>query len=232
MQEVIDFAKGPLFAATFVFMILGLFRHVIIQIYSLFITKGARLKYVPWKSIFKDMSGWILPVNHMIKGTAIFSAASFLFHIGIILLALFLTDHVVLWEKILGVGLPEIGRAAADAITIATMFLIGVLFFSRIFIRRLRSMSKTADFMILIMVGLPVFFGFLAGKPSLNPLTWEWAMLLHLLTAETLFVIIPFTKLAHIVLYFFDRLSPVHWQLRPGAGDKVAEALFGKEAKV
>jgi len=57
-------------------------------------------------------------------------------------------------------------------------------------------------------------------------------MLIHLLSAEALFIAIPFTKLSHIVLYFFDRLSPVHWQLKPGAGDKVAEALFGKEAKV
>ena len=42
----------------------------------------------------------------------------------------------------------------------------------------------------------------------------------------------PFTKLSHIVLFPFDRLSAVHWQLRPGAGERVAEALYGKEARV
>jgi hypothetical protein len=52
------------------------------------------------------------------------------------------------------------------------------------------------------------------------------------LSAEFLFVLIPFTKLAHIVLYFFDRISGLHWQLRPGAGDKVARALFDEEARV
>ena len=82
------------------------------------------------------------------------------------------------------------------------------------------------------MVLLPFLFGFFAGHPSFNPFPWETAMLLHLLSAEALFIAIPFTKLAHIVLYLFDRLSAVHWQLKPGAGDKVAEALFGKEAKV
>ena len=57
-------------------------------------------------------------------------------------------------------------------------------------------------------------------------------MLTHLLSAELLFVLVPFTKLAHVVLFFFDRISQVHWQLRPGAGNRVARALFGEEAKV
>jgi nitrate reductase gamma subunit len=57
-------------------------------------------------------------------------------------------------------------------------------------------------------------------------------MLAHLLSAELLFVVTPFTKLAHAVLFFFDRISAVHWQLRPGAGDRVAEALRGKGIEV
>jgi hypothetical protein len=57
-------------------------------------------------------------------------------------------------------------------------------------------------------------------------------MLIHVLSAELLFVLVPTTKLAHMVTFVFDRTSAVHWQLRPGAGDKVASALFGSEAKV
>ena len=57
-------------------------------------------------------------------------------------------------------------------------------------------------------------------------------MLFHVLSAEALFLAIPFTKLAHVVLFPFDRLSQVHWQLRAGAGEKVAMALYGEEAKV
>ncbi|MEJ2367722.1 MAG: hypothetical protein P8Z49_05090 [Acidobacteriota bacterium] len=57
-------------------------------------------------------------------------------------------------------------------------------------------------------------------------------MLLHILSAEALFVAIPFSKLAHMVLFPFDRLSQVHWQLKPGAGDRIAAALYGDEAQV
>ncbi len=232
MEWWIDFAKGPLFAITFLIMLLGLGRHVIIQIYFLFFAKGARLKNVSWKKIFQDMASWIVPLKHLIKGTVFFSICSFLFHIGIILLAVFLVDHIVLWEDLLGVSLPSIGRGFADWLTILTIGCIIGLLMSRIFLARFRAMGRPIDYIILIAILLPLVFGYMAGHPSVNPFTWELTMLLHILSGELVFILIPFTKLAHIVLYFFDRLSPVHWQLKPGAGDRVAHALFGKEAKV
>jgi nitrate reductase gamma subunit len=93
-------------------------------------------------------------------------------------------------------------------------------------------MSSPTDYVLLVLILLPFASGYCAGHAGVNPFSWETMMLIHLLSAEVLFVIIPFTKLAHIVLFFFDRISGIHWQLRPGAGDHVAEALFGKEARV
>ena len=93
-------------------------------------------------------------------------------------------------------------------------------------------MSQRTDYVLLLLILLPFSSGFLAAHPGLNPLPWESMMLLHLLSAELLMVLIPFTKLAHIVLFFFDRISQLHWQLRPGAGSRVAKALFGEEARV
>ncbi len=232
MEEWIDFAKGPLFALTFSIMILGLARHVIIQIYYLFFTKGRRLKNVSWKSIFSDLASWIVPVKHMIKGTAFFTMFSFVFHAAGIVVMVLLIDHIVLWEDLLGINLPAIGRALADTLTLITIFCILALLFCRIFIPRLRAMSEKIDYIILIATLLPFVFGYMAGHPNVNPFSWHLAMLLHLLSAELLFLMIPFTKLSHIALFIFDRLSPIHWQLRPGAGDKVAEELFGKEARV
>ena len=82
------------------------------------------------------------------------------------------------------------------------------------------------------VAGLLFLSGYCATHPSVNPLPWNAMMLTHLLSAELLFVVTPFTKLAHVVLFWFDRMSPVHWQLRPGAGDRVAEALSGRRVGV
>ena len=232
MEQWIDFAKGPLFAFTFLIMILGLARHFIIQFYSIFISKGKRLKNVSWKRIISDMFSWIVPVKHLIKGTVLFSLVSFIFHVAAILVSVFFIDHVTLWENYLGITLPSIGRVLADILTLVTIGCILMLIACRVFVKRQREMSKKTDYILLIMVLLPFLFGFFAGHPAYNPFPWDTSMLIHLLSAEALFVVIPFTKLSHIVLYFFDRLSSVHWQLKPGAGDNIAEALFGKEAKV
>jgi nitrate reductase gamma subunit len=232
MQEWLDFARGPLFAFSFLIMLFGLGRHFLLQFYSIFISKGKQLRNVSWKKIFSDISTWIVPVKHLIPGTVVFSTVSFIFHVAAIIVSLFFIDHIVLWEDFLKINLPSIGRTLADILTLTTIGCILVLLACRLLVKRQREMSRKSDYILLIMVLLPFLFGFFAGHPAFNPFPWEMAMLLHLLSAEALFIVIPFTKLAHIVLYFFDRLSAVHWQLKPGAGDKVAEALFGKEAKV
>lgn len=232
MEHWIDFAKGPLFALTFMIMLLGLLRLVVIQVYSLLTGKGRRLRNAPWRKILGEAASWIVPVKHLIPGTKIFSIVSFTFHIGIILVPLFLADHIVLWERWLGINLPQIGYGLADFLTLFTIACIIVLFGFRILSPRLRAMSMRSDYVLLLLVFLPFASGFLASHPTYNPLPWDVMMLTHLLSAELLFVVIPFTKLAHIVLFFFDRISGLHWQLRPGAGDRVAEALYGEEARV
>ncbi len=93
-------------------------------------------------------------------------------------------------------------------------------------------MSGGSDYASVLVVLAPFASGYLAMHPRCNPFPWDVVMLAHLLSAELLFVLIPFTKLAHVVLFFFDRISALHWQLRPGAGAKVAEVLYGEEARV
>jgi nitrate reductase gamma subunit len=232
MEQWIEFARGPLFAVTFLIMVLGLSRLVLVQVAMLVTGKGRRLRNAPWRKILAETASWIVPVKHLIPGTKLFSVVSFLFHIGIIIVSLFLADHVVLWEQWLGVRLPEIGYTLADFLTLFTLACVVVLFGYRTLSGRLRAMSMRSDYVLLLLVFLPMASGFAASHPGVNPLPWDVMMLIHLLSAELLFVVIPFSKLSHIVLFFFDRISGLHWQLRPGAGDKVAEALYGEEARV
>lgn len=232
MEQWIEFARGPLFAFTFLVMILGLIRLIVVQVYSLIIQKGRRLRNAPWKKIISDAATWVVPIKHLIAGTRFFSVASYLFHIGIIAVPIFLMDHIVLWENFLGINLPSIGHGLADVLTLFTLACLVALLSCRIFIPRLHSMSTPIDYLLLVMIFVPFASGYLASHPNVNPFPWDAMMLTHLLSAEILFIAVPFTKLSHVVLFFFDRVSQLHWQLRPGAGDKVAEALYGEEVRV
>lgn len=232
MQAWIEFARGPLFALTFLIMVLGLFRLLVIQVHSLAQGKGRRVRNAPWKKIISDAGSWVIPIRHMIPGTRVFSSFSFLLHIGLILVPLFLADHVVLWGRWLGLSLPSLSPLVADSLTLLTILCAVVLLGCRVLVERHRMTSRRMDYLLLLVILLPFSSGFLAAHPGINPFSWEAMMLTHLLSAELLFVLVPFTKLAHVVLFFFDRISQVHWQLRPGAGNRVARALFGEEAKV
>lgn len=232
MENWIEFARGPLFTITFLIMVLGLLRQIVLQIYFLTVNKGRRLSNAPWNRMIKDALTWVIPIKHIIPGSRIFSISSFLMHIGLIIVPLFLMDHIVLWEAFTGWNLPAIGKSFADYLTLFTIACILILLCCRTFIARHRVMSQPMDYVLLIITLIPFMSGYLASHPNVNPFPWKVMMLTHLLGADALFILIPFTKLSHIVMFFFDRISAVHWQLRPGAGDKVAEALFGKEARV
>jgi hypothetical protein len=53
----------------------------------------------------------------------------------------------------------------------------------------------------------------------------------HVLSAELLLILIPFTKLAHAALFPFTRASwEMGWHFVPGAGERVRIAL-GKEGE-
>jgi nitrate reductase gamma subunit len=232
MEHLVELFKGPLFALTFGIMVLGLLRLFLIQIYTIVTGKGRRLFNAPWRKIIRETLSWIIPFRHFIKGTVLFSLASFVFHIGVILVPVFLVDHVVLWEEFLDVNLPAISHGVADALTLTTIACLCTLLGCRVFVRRHRCVSRPIDYGLIVCIIMPFATGFLLAHPSINPFRWDVLMLIHLVSAESLFLLVPFTKLAHVVLFMFDRISEIHWQLRPGAGDRVAEALFGREARV
>jgi len=232
MNHWLDLARGPLFAFSLLIMLLGLVRHVVLQVHGLVTRKGPRLARAPWATIATASLSWAVPLRHMGRRTTLFTLASFSFHLGGVLIPLFLGAHIVLWEGLLGISLPSLDGRVAEVLTVLTIVFVPVVAGYRSFVRRARDISRASDFVILLLVWLPFATGFMAAHPALDPLPWTTMMLLHVLSAEALLISIPFTKLAHIVLFPFNRLSEVHWQLRPGAGEQVATALYGEEARV
>jgi len=162
MEQWIHFARGPLFAFAFLVMVLGLARLLIVQVYSIVKGKGRRLRRVPWRRIAAEAATWVVPVRHLIPGTAAFSVVSYLFHIGILTTPVFLANHVVLWEGFLGVKLPRIGYLLGDLLTLSTIGCLLALLGFRICSRRLRSMSKRSDYVLLVAILVPFASGYMA----------------------------------------------------------------------
>jgi nitrate reductase gamma subunit len=212
-------------------MVLGLSRLLIIHI-RLMIRRRHQLRGARWQRILSDSLSWALPVRHMVRGAIALTMASFVFHLGIIIVPLLLPDHIALWERVLGVDLPQIGFVLADTLTLAAVACGLVLLGNRIMARRARSLSRASDYMVLILVTMTMATGYMAAHAAANPLPWSVMMLIHMLSAEALFVVVPFSKLSHVVLFPFERLSQAYWRLQPGAGEEIARALWGEEAHI
>ena len=102
------------------------------------------------------------------------TVASFLFHVGAVVVPVFLAAHVALWKGALGVSLPALSEGAADLLTLLTIVCVVVLFVYRVTTPRARALSRASDYAILGLVLAPFLTGFLAAHPTLNPLPWSW----------------------------------------------------------
>ena len=66
MSQLLEFARGPLFVATFAFMVLGLSRHVFLRSYRLWqVLHRTPKRDVPWGRIARTTAGWLVPVKHI-----------------------------------------------------------------------------------------------------------------------------------------------------------------------
>jgi nitrate reductase gamma subunit len=231
MSETLEFVRGPLFVLTFSFMLLGLLRLVVLRSWELIqVRQRTPKRDIPWKIVLRRSAGWIVPVKHVLVSAPILKVASFVFHVGLIIVPVLLIDHVYLWSRGVGFGWPAIGGGLADVLTLVTIGTGLVLLLFRSIERTARNLSTSGDYALLLVLLVPFLSGFFASHPATSPLTYQTMLLIHVLSAELVFVLMPTTKLAHVVMFPFDRLSAdIFWRLVPGAGARVAETLRGSK---
>jgi len=235
--EFLEFARGPLFVATFMFMVLGLLRLVFLQTLEMWGSWTRTADHdVPWKKNVTEFIKWIIPSRNTVKTRPFLSAVSFIFHIGLILVPIFLASHLVLWESGVGGTVPawlSMTIPVADVLTATTIVTGLILLAMRIFYRPLRVMSASSDYLLLIVLLVPFVSGFVALHPSMLFTSYTTMMIIHVLSAELVFVLMPFSKLGHAVLFPFDRLSSdFYWKLSTDGPEKLARAMRGEDLKV
>ncbi|MBF0429999.1 MAG: hypothetical protein HQK83_01870 [Fibrobacteria bacterium] len=231
MEQFLEFAKGSLFAGSFVIMVLGLARTAFITLWG---TKNALDKAgdknIPYKALIKETFEWMIPIKHITNSRSAISIVSVVFHIGLIIVPLFLLDHILLWQK-LGLSWPGIPAAIANVLTITTIVTGGILLLNRIFHRDTRFLSSVIDYALLVLI-LAIFInGFIASKPF-NPIPYNLVMVIHVMAGNLILILVPFSKLAHCFLYPIMRIaSNIAWHFPARAGEEVNKTLYGEENK-
>ncbi len=226
MEQWLEWARGPAFRFAFILMVLGLIRHVVVTVAGIVhAIYRAGDRNIPYKAVFVSTLQWLFPAKKLSNRLS-YSITSVAFHVGLILTPIFLLAHIELWRRGLGIGWPSLPHVVADALTLVTIAAAVGLMVGRLGNRQSRRISRVQDILLPPLLIIPFVTGFLGMHPALNPLDYNLVMFVHVMSANVIFVLIPFTKLGHIVLLPTTQLvSEVGWHFPAKSGDDVTIAL-------
>lgn len=227
MESALNLARGPLLVLAFVVFAVGMIRQVALTAVELARAyRKAGDQAVPLRFIFRRSLGWIVPVNALRGSRALYTATSAVFHAGMLLVPLFLSGHVELVRRAWGLAWPALWPGAADLLTVATVAALLLLILLRLADRASRFLSGFQDWLLLALCLAAFVSGYYVAHPAGNPLPFTLTYLIHLLSAELVLALMPFTKLVHAALFPLTRASwELGWHFVPGAGERVRVAL-------
>ena len=146
---------------------------------------------------------WLIPLGSVsVRAQPLFAVVFYVFHVCLLAVPLFLLAHNMLWKESFGVGLWSMPDALADAMAVVLMVCTVFLIVRRMVRPEVRIMSTVGDYVFLILTALPFLTGFLAFH-QIGP--YKDMLILHVFFAEVLLISVPFSKLGHVILFFFTR---------------------------
>ena len=136
------------------------------------------------------------------RNQPVFTIITFIFHICVVILPIFLLAHIVLWYeswKFFWWSIPDI---LAEIMTILVILSCLYFFVRRRMVPEVKSVTRPGDQILLLIILLPFLTGFFAYH--------QWGpyrpmLILHILSGEILLVSIPFSKLVHMIMFVFSR---------------------------
>jgi len=227
VETWIEFGRGPLFRIAFSLMLLGLLRIIALTVLGVMEAYHRNLdQIVNWREVRRQTLAWLLPANRLWRQRPVYSSISYLFHAGLILVPIFLSAHILLWKHGFGLAWPALPQRFANYLTSLAILAGLALFAGRLLNPAARRVSRRQDFFWPLLLVVPFATGYACSNFAIGPRTYEWLMLFHVYSADLIFLLIPFTKIAHCVLAPLSQVvTAVAWKFPAGAGDRVIATL-------
>ncbi len=203
MTEFYTFVSGPLAWIAWGFFVIGTI-YRLVSMYALARVKdGSSLAYMNWFYSLRSILNWLIPFNTMgWKSDPLMTVTTFVFHLGFLLVAVFLGAHVVLWDTAFGISLPSLPDQFGDIVSFVVIVGCAVFAYRRFTLPHVKNITRGKDWFTLILVVLPFITGVLAYH-QVGPVLLMTT--LHVLAGEFLIALIPFTRLSHALFSLFTR---------------------------
>ena len=201
-MDVYELVRGPFaWAALIIFVAGSLFRLI-----SMLATGKKETVLYPATTIkdtIRSIVHGLLPFgSNYMRRQPVFAIVTIGFHLCVIILPLFLLAHVVLWYEswqILWWSLPDL---AADLMALWVILACIYFLVRRWAVPEVKKVTRPADILLPAIVLVTFLTGFLAYH--------QWGpyrpmLISHVLAGELLLIVIPFSKLAHMLFFMFSR---------------------------
>jgi nitrate reductase gamma subunit len=141
--------------------------------------------------------------NTLLGKNPVMAIVSVVFHSILFIAPLLALGHSLLIYESWGIALPSLPDGLIDVLTI--ILLAGAFFFlmRRIVIPRVQSISSAYDYLVLFLTAAPFLTGFFAYHQWFD---YKTVITLHMLAGEAMLIAIPFSKIGHMVFFFFVRI--------------------------
>ena len=162
--------------------------------------------HLNWGWGIKSVWHWLLPLGSVsLRQQPLFGLVIWVFHICLFAAPLFLAAHNMMLKEAVGWSLFSWSDQIIDTLT--TLVIVCALF---LIVRRLmrpevRILTRGWDYFLILLTAAPFVSGFLAYHQIGGP--YEMMLTLHILFSEVLLILIPFTKLGHMMLFFLTRFN-------------------------
>jgi nitrate reductase gamma subunit len=203
---MVDFIRGQLISIAFVIFILGL----IFQLFQFFkLTKKKEWVYPPSPITSEKKTGgqWVAFCLASLNGTLwktdpLMMMMTSVFHVFLISVPIFLLGHNIVLDQSWGLSLWSLPESITDILTVVVLICAAFFLARRLFLARVRAITTTYDYVILLIAAAPFLTGYFAYHQWFN---YDTVMTLHILAGEVMLITIPFTKLGHMLFFFLYR---------------------------
>ncbi len=202
-----SFLTGPMFLISIGICIVGLLVRGVLYVRGLD-WKLDRVAYTAHpaagiKGAARSIFYWLVPFGTRSWRTQPFmTMVFFVFHIGIVLVFLFLPAHNIFLQQTFGFSFFTLNPTVADVLSWAVLVSAVFLVLRRISLPEVRILTTAYDYFLIAISVAPFITGLICRY---NPGNYMFWMLAHIICGEILLILIPFTKLSHILLYFLSR---------------------------
>jgi nitrate reductase gamma subunit len=201
-MDIYELVRGPLaWIALLTFVLGSLYRIV-----SLLLTGKKEPALDPSRSR-KDaarsiLHGLIPFGSTCMRRQPVFTMVSFIFHLCVVILPIFLLAHIVLWYESWGIQWWSLPDLPADLMTLWVILACGYFIFRRLSIPQVKQVTRPVDLGLLFIILLTFLTGFLAYH-QWGP--YRPVLILHIISSEILLAALPFSKLGHMLFFGFSR---------------------------